>query len=327
LTGERIVDISILKIQGKHRFKKEALIKKRGSMKNRCAITQRVLRLLLLVSSFIFLVSFWNNPVQAAKYYRIQSVIIQAQLNPNGSMDIQEKRTYDFRGSFHWATYFLPKEKIGEIVDFTVGEEGRPYLRSRTGSEGTYEYDESPEYVQAKWYFDARNEERTFNISYKILDVVKLYSDAAVLYYKFIGTAWDHTSKEVQVEISPPASMSKDQVKAWAHGPLWGDIEILNDGKIRANVQSLPANTFWEVRAIYPTGLFPRVNNIISSEIVLQILTEEKLWADQANARREEWLRSKEIKEARKRYGSWIVIGLSIIGVAFLFFIYKRKGV
>jgi len=301
--------------------------KKRGSMKNRCAIAQRVLRLLLLVSSFIFLVSFWNNPVLAAKYYRIQSVIIQAKLNPDGNMDIQEKRTYDFRGTFRWATYFLPREKIGEIVDFSIGEEGRNYLRGRAGTEGTYEYDESPEYVRTKWYFDARNEKRTFIVSYRISDVVKLYTDAAVLYYKFIGTGWDHTSKEVQVEISAPGSTSKDQVKAWAHGPLWGNIEILNDGKIRANVQSLPANTFWEVRAVYPAGLFPQVKNIASSEIVPQILTEEKLWVDQANARREEWLRRKEIKETRKRYGSWIVTGLSIIGVLGFFVLRNRYGI
>ena len=257
-------------------------------MKNRHKINQAIVRLFLLILSLNLLAFLWTGPASGAKYYRIQSVIIQAQLNPDGSMDIQEKRAYDFRGTFHWATYFLPKEKIGEIVDFSVGEERRPYLRSRAGTEGTYEYDESPEYVQAKWYFDARNEERSFIISYRISDVVKLYTDAAVLYYKFIGTGWEKPSQEVQVEISPPASTSKDQVKAWAHGPLWGNIEILNDGKIRANVQSLPANTFWEVRAIYPPGFFPQIKNITSSEIVPQILTEEKLWADQANARREE---------------------------------------
>jgi len=296
-------------------------------MEKRHKINQVIVRLLPLISFLTLLALFWTGPAPGAKYYRIQSVIIQAQLNPDGSMDIQEKRTYDFRGTFHWATYFLPKEKIGEIVDFSVGEEGKPYLRNRAGTEGTYEYDESPEYVQAKWYFDARNEERTFIISYRISDVVKLYTDAAVLYYKFIGSGWDHTSKEVKVEISPPATTSKDQIKAWAHGPLWGNIEILNDGKIRANVQNLPANTFWEVRAIYPLGLFPQIKNIISSEIVPQIPTEEKLWADQANARREEWLRRKEIKETRKRYGSWIVTGPSIIGMLGFFVLRNRYGI
>ena len=296
-------------------------------MKNRHRINQVTVGLLLLISFLTLLALFWTGPALGAKYYRIQSVIVQAQLNPDGSMDIQEARTYDFRGTFHWATYFLSKEKIGEIVDFSIGEEGRNYLRSRAGTEGTYEYDEYPEYVQAKWYFDARNEERTFVISCRISDVVKLYTDAAVLYYKFIGTGWDKPSQEVQVEISPPGSTPKDQVKAWAHGPLWGNIEILNDGKIRANVQSLPANTFWEVRAIYPTGLFPQIKMLTSSEIVPQILTEEKLWADQANARREEWLRRKEIKDARKRYGSWVVTGLSIIGVLGFFILRNRYGI
>ncbi len=295
-------------------------------MKKRDRINQTLFRLVLLLSFLVFLTVFWTGAAAGARYYRIQSVVIQAQLNPDGSMDIQESRTYKFRGAFHWATYFLPKDKIGEIVDFSVGEERRPYAPSHTGTEGTYEYEESPEQVQAKWYFDARNEERTFIISYKILDVIKAYSDVAVLYYKFIGTGWDHTSQEVQVEISPPKSASKDEIKAWAHGPLWGSIDILNDGKIRANVQSLPAKTFWEVRAIYPTGLFPQIKNITSSEIVPQILTEEKHWADQANARREEWLKRKEVKENRKRYGFWIVLGLSALGVAYFFLLFNRYG-
>jgi uncharacterized membrane protein len=328
LTREHVVDISILNKTARIVAKVGNYdFKKRGSMKNKNKILQRFMKMLLLFSLFVFLTLCCTGQALGAKYYRIQSVIIQAQLNPDGSMDIQEARTYKFRGTFHWATYFLPKEKIGEIVDFSVREEGKPYLRSRAGSEGTYEYDETPEFVQAKWYFDTRNEERTFIISYRISDVVKLYQDAAVLYYKFIGSGWDHTSQEVQVVIPPPGSVSRDEVKAWSHGPLWGSIEILNDGKIRANVQSLPANTFWEIRAIYPPGLFPQIKNIASSEIASQILTEEKLWAEQANARREEWLRRKEIKETRKKYGSWIVIGLSIIGVAFFFSLYKRYGI
>ncbi|HVP37037.1 MAG TPA: DUF2207 domain-containing protein [Terriglobales bacterium] len=296
-------------------------------MKSKNKILQRIAKLFLLISSFILLSVCLTGQVLGAKYYRIQSVIIQARLHPDGSMDIQEKRTYNFRGAFHWATYFLPKEKIGEIVDFSIGEEGKPYLRSSAGTTGTYEYEESPEYIQSKWYFDARNEERTFIISYKIRDAMQLYQDAAVLYYKFIGSGWDQSSQKVQVEIFPPEPASKDQIRAWAHGPLWGSIEILDDGKVRAEVQSLPANTFWEVRAIYPPGFFPNIKNKTSIDMIPQILSEEKIWADEANARRAEWHRSQEIKETRKRYGSWIVTGLSVIGLLGFLILRNRYGI
>jgi uncharacterized membrane protein len=276
---------------------------------------------------FFSLISFYVLPSSSsAKNYSIQSVVIDAQLNSDGSMDITEKRTYNFNGYFRWATYFLPTGNTGGVVDFSLSERGIPYLRSQSEVQGTYQFDENPESIQAKWFFDAKDEKRTFIISYKILDVVDFYMDAAVLYYQFVGSGWDKSSQEVQVNIYPPKSTNKEQVRAWAHGPLWGEIEILNEGEIIAEVQSLPPNTFWEVRAIYPPELFSQIKTVIPEKIVSEILIEEKRWADEANRKREEWLKKTETKKAQKRYGAWIVSGLSLIGFLIWLNLYKRYG-
>ncbi|MCJ7577788.1 MAG: DUF2207 domain-containing protein [candidate division Zixibacteria bacterium] len=279
-----------------------------------------------LVLSFLIFSFWWVLPALADKDYHIESVMIDVQLNSDGSMDIKEKRTYRFEGHFHWATYLLPTEKTGGVVDFSVGEQGRPYLRTREEKEGTYQYEETSESISAKWFFDAKDETRTFIISYRILDVVKAYQDAAVLYHKFIGTGWDKPSRQVEVNIYPPQSIKKEEVKAWAHGPLWGKIEIKDDGTVIAEVPSLPAKTFWEVRAIYPVDLFLQVKNVIPEQIVPKILIEEKRWADEANKTREEWIKKQEAKKTRKKYGAWIVLVIS--GISFLTVgrLYKRYG-
>jgi uncharacterized membrane protein len=277
--------------------------------------------LLLILFSFC-----WTHSVLAKKDYSIQSVIIEARLNPDGSMDIKEKRTYKFRGHFHWATYFLPTEKTGGVVDLSIGEEGRKYSRSYQEAEGTYQYEKTSGSISAKWFFDAKDQTRTFILSYRILDVVTAYQDAAVLYHKFIGTGWDKPSQQVKVAVNPPGLTGRQEVRAWAHGPLWGSIEIRDNGSVIAEVQSLPAKTFWEIRAIYPVSLFPLIKNVMHQQVVPKILAEEKRWADEANRKREEWTAKREAKKIRKKLGSWIVLIISGIGFLRGISLYKRFG-
>ena len=274
----------------------------------------------------MILVLWGASPGLCDKDYSVRSVIIDARLDQSGNMSITEKRTYDFSGTFHWAAYTLPTGSTGGVVDFSVGEEGRPYLRNPDGRAGTYTYEENSGSVSAKWFFDAQNETRTFILSYQILDVVKGYQDAAVLYYKFVGAGWDKPSGEVMVTIHAPEGMKKDQIKAWAHGPLWGTVQIDEDGTIRAQITDLPRNTFWEVRALYPSGYFPGIRDVSPQQVVPTILAEEKKWADEANAKRKEWIKKQQEKNTRKKYGSWVVLILSGAGFLIVGSLYHRYG-
>jgi len=276
---------------------------------------------LLILFSFCGTQQVW-----ADKGYSIESVIIEAHLNPDGCMDIKEKRTYRFRGNFHWATYYLPTDRTGGVVNFSVGEEGKTYSRNYDETEGTYQYEKTPGSISAKWFFDAKDETRTFILSYRILDVVKSYQDAVVLYHKFVGTGWDKPSQHVKVAVYAPESIGSEEVRAWVHGPLWGEIDIMNDGSLIAEVRNLPAKTFWEIRAIFPISLFPQITNLISEQVVPNILAEEKKWADEANIKREEWIKKQETKRTLTKYGRWFVLILSGIGFCMVARLYKRYG-
>jgi len=283
----------------------------------------RVFPVLCLVVVILFA---WTRSTLATKDYYISDVTIQAGLKADGSMDIKETRTYLFRGHFHWATYHLPTDRTGGVVDFTVGEESRAYSRGSQAVAGTYQYAETPDAIDAKWFFDAKDETRVFILSYRILDAVRRFQDAAVLYHKFVGTGWDKTSQQVSVTVYPPESIDGKDVKAWAHGPSWGTIRIKDDGSLVAEVQSLPEHTFWEIRAIYPTGPFSGTMNVIPERVVAQILAEEKTWADEANKKREEWTRKQRTRKALTGYGSWVVLILSGLGFWRVARLYKRYG-
>ncbi len=281
-----------------------------------------------IISLLLIFLLLSAHPVQADKTYSIESVIIDAQLNPDGSINITEKRTYDFKGSFHWATYTLPTENTGGVADFSLGEEGQPYSKSSEEREGTYQYKENSSSISVKWFFDSQNESRTFVLSFRILDVVKAYQDAAVLYYKFIGTGWDRPTGDVLVTVRTPEWIKREQVKAWAHGPLWGTVEILDNGSVIGKVQSLPKNTFWEIRALYPNYLFPQIGDVSSDQVILTIVSEETRWAEEANLRREECIKKQETMKVRKKYGSWVLLvlcGICFVSVGGLYNRYGRK--
>jgi uncharacterized membrane protein len=281
----------------------------------------------LLTGVIMAFLSLWCSvSVPSAKDYSIRSVIIDAQLDQSGNMSITEKRTYDFSGTFHWATYTMPTGNTGGVVDFSVGEEGHPYSRNPDGSAGTYTYEENPGSIYTKWFFDAQNGTRTFILSYRILDVVRAYRDAAVLYYKFVGSGWDKPSGEVAVTIQAPKEITGDQVKAWAHGPLWGTVQISENGTVKAQITDLPRNTFWEVRVLYPVSYFPRIRDISPEPAVPTILAEEKRWADEANAQRREWINKQQEKNTQKKYGFWVVLILSGVGFLMVGSLYHRYG-
>ena len=63
-----------------------------------------------------------------AKSFRITGLDIDAQLHPDGSMDVSESRTYQFRGSFSFAYRDLPLSGRVIFRDFEVLENGRTGL-------------------------------------------------------------------------------------------------------------------------------------------------------------------------------------------------------
>ncbi len=191
----------------------------------------------------------------AAKSYTFGRVDIAAEVRPDGSMQIAEQRTYDFRGSFTWATYTLKLHGSSGVSDVTVSDETGPYRRSRSRTPGTYEVSVGADEMHLRWSFQAADQRRTFFIHYVLKDVVTRYSDVAELHWKFIGTGWDVQSDEVLVTVLLHGAL-RQEIKAWGHGPLHGRVEI-EDGRVVLRVRGLPAGTMVEGRILFPARLVP----------------------------------------------------------------------
>jgi hypothetical protein len=54
-----------------------------------------------------------------------------------------------------------------------------------------------------------------------------------------------------------PDDVARDQVRAWAHGPLWGEVTLEPDARVVLTVDPLPERTFVEGRILFPATALP----------------------------------------------------------------------
>jgi len=278
-----------------------------------------------------FLALFAVSPLMA-KDYRISRVKIDARLNRDGSMDVVESRTYSFDGSFSYAFRVFPTNGPVSFSDFGLMENGRAYSESDSQQPGTFRLARRSGEVEVKWFFSAEDESRTFDLRFRVGMAVRRYEDAAVLYYQFISPDWDKPHQSVRLHLNPPEPLLISQVNEWLHAPLWAASRIESDGSVTAWCDDFPGRTYFEVRALYPTDVFPDVKPE-SGSIMESIFEEEAEWAAEANRLREEAAR--KLEEARRRAdrrenlkakGRWLLPLLSLIGLGFSGFLFNKYG-
>ena len=65
-----------------------------------------------------------------SKSYTIDHIDISAEVLDDGSIQITESRTYTFKGSYKWADYQLPLDKLGNVKLFRLKEGSQNYYQS-----------------------------------------------------------------------------------------------------------------------------------------------------------------------------------------------------
>ena len=211
-----------------------------------------------------FVVLFFFSPQSAlAKSFYFPKVEIDVQINPDKSIDVTEKRTVSFTGSFtemHWVIPLTEDQEISDSLFYeNSGGQIIPYTSlNQTDSShpaGYYFAGISPSegYIQA--YYSAYDESRDFILNYHITNVVSKYKDVGELYWKVIGDGWGTGIGDLTVVVSLPKEVLKKDIYVWGHGPLNGQAEIVDGKTATFKVKELPADTFVEVRELFPTDI------------------------------------------------------------------------
>ena len=246
------------------------------------------------------------------------------QLNEDGSMDVVENWDASISNTnTMFKDFDLDSTKFKKITDVEVyrvyGENNKKKLT---------EIDEEMYHVTEDCYYGLNvsgnrfeiawgvsvdgTETRSYQVKYKVVDVVKTYADCSEVYWKLVGTDNEVPVTKLTATIKLPKEVSdKNNVRGWAHGPYNGNIYIYND-RVYLEVDYLTTSTMVEARIAILENLFPS-NEIVDKSMLSEILSEEQEWAEKANKEREEYIMQ---MENEKRIEKIVEVVFCIVAIA-----------
>lgn len=297
---------------------------------------------------FLSLLLFLVPTMVSAASYEITDYYIRAEVLNNGDMKVEEILVLD--GTFNGYERDLDYEvelndgydttslyQAHGISDITVEAKYIDSFTESLFSDTSFtKFDsvayanngESGKYIlsnlyggyRIRMYYPASNEKVAFRISYTLDNVVVMHNDVAELYWPFIGDGFIDHLENVDITVTLPGISSSENFRVWAHGPLYGDVEMTEDGA-HIHLDELDSGEVVDVRMLFDTSLITDTSDIKKSnensfERIVGIEAERKEAADALEA------------ELLKKYNfvviSSIIMGVAVIGLTI--FVYFKYG-
>ncbi len=177
---------------------------------------------------------------------------------------------------------------------------------------------------------------------------VTVYKDTAQFNRKMVGENWEKSIRNIQVIIELPEEISKEKIYAFGHGPLTGNVEILNGREIKYTLENYYPGEFLETNILFPKELVSEINKkyIKNKNAFSEIMKMEKNFAEEANRERDRAVKImafSEIMKMEKNFAEeanrerdravkimglkWIAFGAAACWVIFAgTFIYLKNG-
>ncbi len=275
----------------------------------------------------LLIIQLLHSLCLTAREYHFPKLEVTIWLQKDGTMKVQEDRSFSFKGSYSEGYRSFPTNGPARFSAFEVAEQSTPYTHSINREPGSMRIVEKQDTKELQWFYHATDTTRTFHIHFKVDGAIQRYEDVAVLYYQVISPEWEKAIENIRVKIVPPEGQPAREVKHWWHGSLDVISENQSDGTIVANLPRLPSNAYLEVRALYPQHLFaslPPLHGLAASDI----MAEEATWTQEANRQREIAAHREAQRVKRHDTGRTLAFPISlclIVGWIWLFMTYGRR--
>lgn len=294
--------------------------------KEGCLSMKRFLRTLCLALCVLALF-----PVSAvARSFSVERVDIDATVSSDGSLWVDEKRAYAFDGSFGGIYWDVPRGTYEgravepEILSVSVksGGQDMALVEGYDGEPGTYELSIEKDYYRLKLYWPAEDETVTFQVQYDLSELATRWQDVGELYWQYVpadggsGDEWHNIACTVHLPIPDgAAAVVGEDVRAWGHGPLDGELSVEPD-KVTLFSPGVGAAEYLETRIAFPAEWLSDAS--VSGEAHLDaIIAEEAEWAKDANSQR--------TKAHLTAYGFPAFMCLAGIGSAVASLFYRKR--
>lgn len=269
-----------------------------------------------IIFTLIFILVLLPMNVFAEESLSISRWVVASELMENGDLQIIEDLTFVFNDEFNGVfrdivlqgTDGIADIELYEVVDGTE----KPFTlnqKAKKGDRNVYSFEEDNNSINLMIFSPSKEEEKTFRIKYTLLNVAVMHNDTGEFYYKYLGeeneTPIDYFSANLTF-----SEFHKENIKIFAHGPLNGTINFVDDNSIKLEVVDVPNRTYIEARVLYPKEYTPLSNNTGNSSFN-GIMEEEASYIRKLEEQQ-------QIKEANKGIFNKISIALIALGAIIL---------
>ena len=246
---------------------------------------------------------FWTRTAFASdRDYEIKRVRINADVQKNGDVIVNQAVTYAFDGKFHGVYYDQDLKGIKGVEDIgaQIANDDNPINLpvENSGKNDTLSIERGSDKVRMKIYHEMDGGSATFVYRYTIRELITNYRDTAELNWKVIGRGWEKPLSDVQITINLPSRPVPD-LKAYGHGDLSGETKVdRNQGRVVMTIEHNPARTFVETHLLFPTSVTPDCLNV-----------KNIIYKEEAERKERELAKIANEKRRKERFFSYLAFG------------------
>lgn len=237
----------------------------------------------ILVLSLLLFTTIFGRTV-----YEIERLDIVANIERDGSLEVEERVIYDI-GKINGILYNIDALGYGKFTDLQIFyEDDGEFKQARNNtapSEGNFTVSVDDGLYKIKLYAPSQNERKEFIFRYNLTRGVTVYRDIAQLNRKMVGKEWQNSIGNISVTVNLPENVKKDDIYAFGHGPLTGNIEILDGKSVRYTLNDYRPGEFLEVNLLFPKNILTSFNPLLmkNKSALKEILDMEGKLAKEAN--------------------------------------------
>ena len=270
-----------------------------------------------------------------AASFRIEKLDVEANLQKDGSMLVNEAVTYDI-DEINGVYFDIDAKGYGGITSLQVFEDEGHYednvISYREVDPVNYEVTENDGVYRIKLYSRNNNNTRTFKFVYTLPEAIKVYDDVAQLNRKMVGQDWQQgiSTVKVTIELPVPKDYDNSKVLVFGHGPLTGEVDKVENTVVYKLDDYYPGD-FLEAHILMEPEIFSEYDKskIIHKDMKQELLDMEARLADEANAERENALRREQKLQKISSNAKPIMGGIASIWAVLMYYIhviFKRKN-
>ncbi|MCF2640599.1 DUF2207 domain-containing protein [Fusobacterium varium] len=239
----------------------------------------------------VIFISFISISIYGEPSYNVDNLRIEAYINLDGSVDINELVQYNAY-EINGILYNIDYKGYGDLKNLRVfyekDSEFVPAINNNSQRRGTYSLKDRDDLREVKLYYPMRDTKKWFLFQYTLSQGVTVYNDIAQFNRKMVGRGWQTDIENIQIKIILPKNVNKEDIKAFGHGPLTGNVDIISGREILYTLKGYYSGEFVETNVLFPKSLIPNIKpSLVKNEDGYEkIMKMENKLADKADRER-----------------------------------------